>query len=151
MTMNEVPPPRRTGIGRRRILGAAGALAGGLVVSSFAGTAEAAPRSARTRLTLPSPTGRYRVGTVSLHLVDHDRQDPYWSTAHPRELMVSVWYPALDLGPYRLAPWMPPAALEYFRAEWAVPLGALLDDVDFPVTHARQDVPVDPSVRRCPV
>ena len=44
----------------------------------------------RVQLTLPEPTGKYEVGTVSLHLFDQTSQDPYWSTPHPRELMVSL-------------------------------------------------------------
>jgi dienelactone hydrolase len=45
------------------------------------------------RLVLPAPTGRHAVGWGELHLVDHDRTDP-WVPTGPRELMVSVWYPA---------------------------------------------------------
>jgi dienelactone hydrolase len=49
---------------------------------------------------LPVPTGRYPVGTVTLHWVDPDRQDP--RTDRPdgyRELMVQIWYPAARAGP----------------------------------------------------
>lgn len=42
---------------------------------------------------LPAPTGRYAVGWTQQHLVDEDRTDP-WVPTGPRELMVSVWYPA---------------------------------------------------------
>ncbi|WP_309111181.1 hypothetical protein [Saccharothrix sp.] len=42
--------------------------------------------------TLPGPTGPYPVGPTGLHLVDHDRTDPW--TSRPRELMASLWYPA---------------------------------------------------------
>lgn len=45
-----------------------------------------------TGLRLPGPTGHYPVGTRELHLVDRDRTDPW--TGKPRELMVSVSYPA---------------------------------------------------------
>jgi dienelactone hydrolase len=53
-----------------------------------AGAAAAAP----VRMTLPGPSGPFPVGTTELHLVDHDRIDP-WS-AKPRELMISLAYPA---------------------------------------------------------
>jgi predicted dienelactone hydrolase len=43
--------------------------------------------------TLPAPTGPHPVGWDELHLVDEDRPDP-WVPPAPRELMVSVWYPA---------------------------------------------------------
>ena len=46
----------------------------------------------RLHLRLFAPTGPYAIGTVQLHLVDHSRRDPW--TRRPRELMVSVWYPA---------------------------------------------------------
>ncbi|MEO3819023.1 hypothetical protein [Plantactinospora sp. B24E8] len=39
---------------------------------------------------LPAPTGPYPVGTTELHLVDHDRADP-WVADRPRELMISLW------------------------------------------------------------
>jgi len=44
-------------------------------------------------LVLPAPTGPHPVGVQRLHLVDVDRPDP-WVPGGPRELMVSVWYPA---------------------------------------------------------
>ncbi|GGP17548.1 alpha/beta hydrolase [Nonomuraea glycinis] len=42
---------------------------------------------------LPAPTGVHPVGKTDLHLVDHGRADP-WVAGRPRELMVSIWYPA---------------------------------------------------------
>jgi predicted dienelactone hydrolase len=51
------------------------------------------PASATAVVVLPAPTGRHAVGWEKLHLVDRDRQDP-WVPTGPRELMVSVWYPA---------------------------------------------------------
>jgi hypothetical protein len=72
---------------------------------------------ARVQLTIPAPTGRYDVGTFSLHLVDQGRQDPFWSTPHPRELMVTLWYPSRAVAFWGLAPWMSPAILAHFRPE----------------------------------
>ena len=72
---------------------------------------------ARVQLTIPAPTGRYDVGTFSLHLVDQGRQDPYWSTPHPRELMITLWYPSRSVGFWELAPWMSPTILAHFRPE----------------------------------
>ncbi|MFD8410327.1 alpha/beta hydrolase family protein [Streptomyces sp. NPDC059650] len=42
---------------------------------------------------LPRPSGRFAVGQETLHLVDHDRTDP-WAGSGPRELMVTLRYPA---------------------------------------------------------
>jgi hypothetical protein len=152
-------------VSRRRLLGGAAALAGGLAVMPWAGTALAAEQTARLRLTLPAPTGPYQTGTVSLHLVDHARQDPWWSTPRPRELMVNVWYPARDAGPWQRAPWMSPGALANYRTELEEflsfspdtppdqpPSGTpvSLDGVDFPTTHALQGAPVARSARPYP-
>ena len=103
-------------------------VAAGCVLAAAAGcasTADASGPGARlssssvsgpqARLRLPRPTGRYRVGTVSLHLIDRSRANP-WAGSLPkgsppyRELMVSVWYPARDAGRYPLAPQMLPGA-----------------------------------------
>ncbi len=96
------------GLSRRLFLGA-GATTLGLAAAGC--SAVPATQKARTRLqlTLSPPTGPYPVGTVPLHLVDRSRQDP-WVPARPRELMVSVWYPALDAGRFPPAPWIPEAA-----------------------------------------
>ncbi|MCW3819393.1 hydrolase [Micromonospora sp. DR5-3] len=150
-------------ISRRRLLGSGAALAAGLAVSASAGTALAAEKSPRPRLALPAPTGPYDIGTVSLHLVDHTRQDPWWPTAHSREIMISLWYPARRVGRRPLAPWMPPGALAHHRAVTAsrledmaqrLGLGEVeisLDGVDFPITHAQAGAPVEPPVDPYPV
>ncbi|MFI5619813.1 alpha/beta hydrolase family protein [Streptomyces sp. NPDC051567] len=60
------------------------------------GTSYAAPVPAAQRATvpeLPRPTGRFEVGREDLHLVDRDRTDP-WAGSGPRELMVTMTYPA---------------------------------------------------------
>ncbi|WP_405061713.1 lipase [Kribbella sp. NBC_01505] len=55
----------------------------------------ATPASASTSLTIPDPTGNPVVGTVTLHMVDQSRLDPWVPESGPRELMVSMFYPAL--------------------------------------------------------
>jgi hypothetical protein len=77
------PPTRR----RLLLIGAAAltcgiALAG--VPSAIAQPQPSATRSAPThdnptpgQLTLPAPTGPYRVGTIAVHLVDAARTDPW--------------------------------------------------------------------------
>jgi hypothetical protein len=149
--MNAIPRIVNADVTRRRVLGGAAALTTGLLGTRWVGTARADTRHDRVRLTLPAPTGRYEIGTVSLHLVDHGRPDPWLSTPRPRELMVSVWYPACDTGRYQLAPWMTPAALTYYRARKAVDWKASLDNVEFPVTHGRTGAPVARSSHPSPV
>jgi dienelactone hydrolase len=65
-------------------------------------------------LTLPPPTGRYQVGVVNLHLVDHSRAEPWISGQPYRELMVSVLYPARDAGEYPVAHQMTPGVAKGF-------------------------------------
>ncbi|MFC9223087.1 alpha/beta hydrolase family protein [Streptomyces hygroscopicus] len=65
----------------------------------IAGVASAAPRPApvvatATHLALPRPTGTHAVGREVLHLVDNSRQDPWVPSAGPRQLVVSMYYPA---------------------------------------------------------
>lgn len=79
-----------------------------ILVAALALTAVAATMSPATaspprkRLTLPPPTGVHAVGTAELHLVDSTRADPWVPDSGPRELMVSMYYPAaVPVGPPR--------------------------------------------------
>ncbi|MFF7590338.1 alpha/beta hydrolase family protein [Kitasatospora purpeofusca] len=58
--------------------------------------AAAAPpaAAAATALQLPRPTGPYGVGRDQLHLLDQHRTDPWVPAAGPRQLMVSMYFPA---------------------------------------------------------
>jgi dienelactone hydrolase len=60
---------------------------------------------------LPEPTGPYPAGTVSVWLTDTSRPDPWVSGVNLRELMVSLWYPAVPSGGRR-ARYMTPAESE---------------------------------------
>ncbi|HEX3750280.1 MAG TPA: lipase [Streptosporangiaceae bacterium] len=101
------------------------ALAGGAAAAAVPATALAAPAPAgqtqtqtshpsQKHLTLPKPTGPYQVGTVSLHLIDRSRPNPWTASPPYRELMVSVWYPARDTRRYPRAPQMLPGAAAHF-------------------------------------
>ncbi|MFJ2739208.1 alpha/beta hydrolase family protein [Streptomyces sp. NPDC087440] len=99
----------------RRLAASAAALIALAVTAPLAGagTALAAepagPRaevSASVRLELPAPTGKFAVGRKELHLVDRARTDPWLPTAGPRELMVSVHYPAARKGTRATSPYM---------------------------------------------
>ncbi|SDH83829.1 Platelet-activating factor acetylhydrolase, isoform II [Sinosporangium album] len=56
------------------------------------------------RFAIPRPTGQYEVGRDTLHLVDGKRRDLWMPAAGPRELMVSMYYPARAGG--KAAPYM---------------------------------------------
>ncbi|UUV33838.1 alpha/beta hydrolase [Amycolatopsis roodepoortensis] len=96
--------------------------------------------AAPVRLSLPAPTGPYAVGSTDLHLVDHSRQDP-WVPGVPRELMVTVRYPALPSGKPK-APYMAPGVAKVVAEGDAVKLGMAADRLDyrFP-THSRVGAP----------
>ncbi|MEV5555641.1 alpha/beta hydrolase [Nonomuraea wenchangensis] len=100
------PPTQATtinGHGRPRKSWRRGRLAvvTGLVTVLAATTlAQATPASASRTATphLPRPTGSQPVGTISLHLKDTSRPDPWVPAVKYRELMVSLWYPARSPG-----------------------------------------------------
>ncbi|CAM5711719.1 esterase [Streptomyces canarius] len=90
----------------------------------------AARAAAVTGLRLAGPTGPAPVGAVALHLVDGARTDP-WS-GRPRELMVTVTYPAVDVRDRPPLPWLPPGAERALKAAY----GGVLDAYALPRTHS---------------
>ncbi|QZL07881.1 hydrolase (plasmid) [Streptomyces sp. BHT-5-2] len=136
---------------RARVVGTTGTLA--VVLGAGIGPATAAEKTAGApmarataldpppapgQLTLPAPTGRYRVGTVDLHLRDATRADPWVPGNQPRELMVSLWYPATHTGRY------PAARLP--NSQQVLPGGAIL-----PTTAGHLGAPVDRRAGKLPV
>ncbi|MFI7107648.1 alpha/beta hydrolase family protein [Nonomuraea sp. NPDC050227] len=91
-------------------------------------------RSKPVTVTLPQPTGPREIGTVTLHLRDGSRADP-WIKAHDRrELMVSLWYPTRRPDGHPAAPWLPPRAAEaFYRSNGLSPAA-----VGLPLTHGRE-------------
>jgi dienelactone hydrolase len=73
---------------RRRILGAALAVATGLTLLS-----QPAGATTSTTLLIPAPTGAHHVGATALDLKDTSRADPWVPTDPARELMVTMFYP----------------------------------------------------------
>ncbi|MFI1741607.1 hypothetical protein [Streptomyces sioyaensis] len=97
------------------------------------------PTPTPVRLSLPAPTGPHPLGTVSLHLVDRARVDPWQDPRPARELMIQLWYPAHAAHGHPPAPWMSPGAVPFFEREQGIPSGTLL----LPTTHAHLAAPVD--------
>lgn len=132
---------------RRNALGAALAVAMvspiGLPSRASASPANAGP----VQLTLPTPTGPYPVGVVSLHLVDRSRPDPVAGPGRYRELMASVWYPARNVGRAPRAPWMPPAVLRALLTS----AGFGADVALAPLTSGHEGAPVRQTGGRSPV
>ncbi|MFI5527493.1 alpha/beta hydrolase family protein [Kitasatospora sp. NPDC051853] len=72
--------------------------------SAAAAPSATSTKPSRTQLELPRPTGPLGVGREVLHLVDRSRVDQ-WAKSGPRELMVTMYYPARH-GTGRPAPYM---------------------------------------------
>ncbi|MFJ4770841.1 alpha/beta hydrolase family protein [Streptomyces uncialis] len=102
----------------------------------------AAARSRReepVRFQLPAPNGPYPLGTVSLHLADTTRPDPWVPSRPCRQLMISIWYPARGgPTPHPAVPWMPPAAADRYLSFLGLPPGR----VRLGGTHGHEGAPV---------
>ncbi|ORX79738.1 hypothetical protein K493DRAFT_133518, partial [Basidiobolus meristosporus CBS 931.73] len=66
-------------------------------------------------LPFPAPSGRFKVGTVELHLVDRNRTDPYAPTMQNRDLMVQLFYPTKRTKGYPLSSYMPKGTAEIYN------------------------------------
>ncbi|MFC6019848.1 alpha/beta hydrolase family protein [Plantactinospora solaniradicis] len=123
-------------------------LVGGLVAVAASAVpiraALAAATPAKIELTVPEPSGPYPIGTTELHLVQPGRPDP-WAPEITRELMVSLWYPAVPDPRYPRAPYLPSALAELYETEAGVaPLALPTGRIDWrgTRTHARVAAPV---------
>jgi dienelactone hydrolase len=81
---------------------------GGMGASAGAGDGPAGRGPAPS---LPEPTGPYPAGIASVWLTDTSRPDPWALGVNARELMVSLWYPAVP-SDGRRAQYMTPAESE---------------------------------------
>ncbi|MBB3113369.1 putative dienelactone hydrolase [Paenibacillus phyllosphaerae] len=85
---------------------------------------------------LPEPTGEFKVGTQTFHLVDTDREEIFnEANDGKRELMVQVWYPA-QAGTGRYAPFVPDTPiLQYMAADYGLP-GFTFQHMKYVSSHA---------------
>ncbi|GAA2962397.1 MULTISPECIES: alpha/beta hydrolase family protein [Streptomyces] len=113
-------------------------------VHASPGPTPAATGNHTTAARLPRPTGPYAVGTEALHLTDRSRTDPWVPEAGPRELMVSLYYPARPGGRGATAPYMSTEEARLMLT--AAGLGsASPTGVSSLRTHARTDAPTAPG------
>ncbi|WP_433002257.1 alpha/beta hydrolase family protein [Kribbella sp. CA-294648] len=118
-------------------------------VAQAASSSTSPSASADLRLTLPAPTGPHRLGVRTLHLIQRGRPDP-WNGSPDRELMLSVFYPALTTRGFPLAPQMTSKAAQKFSEIDAVflhPLPKSGVDWSATLTHSVLNAPAVP-VRR---
>lgn len=130
----------------RRILLTSAALAplAGLTALRTAGASTGGDVPVQIRL--PRPTGPFPVGTTELHLVDAGRDDPF-VPGRPRELMISIWYPASRLT--APAPYLPPLTAQVFGEGAATALQQPVGTIDWAgaKSHAGLLAPVCPGMR----
>jgi predicted dienelactone hydrolase len=103
--------------------------------------------------TLPTPTGPFAVGKVTVHWVDESRVEPLSPNHEPRELIVDIWYPAepsdgvraeyLDAAAYEKA-----LGADSFQKFFREASEALKQGVQ---THAFAATPYARSVKQSPV
>lgn len=91
----------------------------------------------------PAPTGPHAVGRSELHLSAPGRGHPWVEEAADREVMVSLWYPAVE-GTGTPAPYLTPSIADALTTQMEQS-GLHRDDVDADASraNARQDARVD--------
>jgi dienelactone hydrolase len=119
---------------------------GSMGTSAGAGEAPASPGHTPR---LPEPTGSRPVGTTSLHLTDTSRPDPWVPEMSARELMISLWYPAVP-SDGRRARYMTPAESELLLAGASI-TGVPPDALSTVRTHAITDAPPAGHPRSLPL
>ncbi|KDN22690.1 alpha/beta hydrolase family protein [Amycolatopsis rifamycinica] len=118
------------------------------IAASLAGimlavSAPAASAAEGLTLTLPAPTGRYAVGESSFRLVDGTRPDP-WVPAQPyRELMISVFHPAVHSAASPVTNQFPAAVAAVAGGNLGLPAG--LVDWASTKTHSVRDAAMAPG------
>ncbi|MEU5950757.1 alpha/beta hydrolase [Streptomyces sp. NPDC047525] len=133
---------------RISLVGAAVAMAlAGSVSAPTASADTTADPSPTTALVLPEPSGRHPVGRATVHLEDEGRPDP-WVPSVARELMVSLWYPAVRASSTP-APYMTPAeSAQYIEAN---ELGLPPDLFSKVITHSTADAKPSGTRRGLPL
>ncbi|RIX50089.1 dienelactone hydrolase [Paenibacillus nanensis] len=100
---------------------------------------------------LPEPTGNFKVGTQTFHLVDTNREEIFGVAGHSkRELMVQVWYPA-QAGTGQYAPFIPnPSILRYMAANYGLP-EFTFQHLKYVSSHAYADAEISPAQTSYPL
>lgn len=96
---------------------------------------------------LPVPTGPEIIGTVTVELVDPEREEIYGPSPGPgRRLMAQVWYPALPEGEMEPIPWSEDWDIVAPGVSRLMGLpGWFLDHTRYTLSHAMSSLPVAPG------
>jgi dienelactone hydrolase len=116
------------------------------VAAALVAAGPAVASTAPVQLTFPVPSGPERIATVSLHLVQTGRADP-WVPGRTRELMISLTYPARHADRYPSAPYMQAGAWASLVQSLGIPLGSAL----VATTAAHEGAPVERPTGGLPV
>ena len=130
-----------------------GVVVSGLAVSTRGRRAHRAELSVSSNpakgltLTLPAPRGRYATGESTFRLVDDTRPDPWVPSQPQRELMISVFYPAVRTGDRPFTNQFPAAVAAAVgpAVEGSFTLPAGLVDWAATRTHSVTDVAMAPG------
>lgn len=96
-------------------------------------------------VTLPAPTGQYRVGRVIYDWTDSARQETLANTNAPRELRVDVWYPTDAPATKEFAEYMPTAWRNARENQLSLPGQFLTQDLSAVRTNSIADAPLSNS------
>lgn len=117
-------------------------------------TATVRGQSAGPENLLPTPTGRFSIGRITIHLEDRTRIEPFSSEHRYREVMADVWYPAtsskgqpatyIDLARFEAA--LGTTGTQNFFGNAYIPI-----KVGRVRTHAIEGAAFATSLKHCPV
>jgi dienelactone hydrolase len=99
---------------------------------------------------LPTPTGRYPIGTLSWRLTDRSRPETFGAPGEFRQVEVIAWYPATPRGG-ALAPYLREGVAEVRPFAKLFGAESAFDKVESVHTHAELDAPPSAAPRRLPV
>ncbi|KAK9766008.1 hypothetical protein K7432_005239 [Basidiobolus ranarum] len=97
------------------------------------------------KLSLPDATGKFKVGTINIMLVDHKRIDPYAPGSQKRALMIQIFYPAKNTNNYPISPYVPELTGQYMNKLFRLPnstLQALQTHIHLGAPIAQSDSPI---------
>ncbi len=101
--------------------------------------------------TLPKPTGTYAVGIHYFHLVDEARTEPFLDqSTQQRELMVKIYYPAIEDDTKSFAPYFSPQLARAFAAFSQLPI-FIFDHLTLVKTNAKVDLRLSDQQQDYPV